>query len=62
MKDIVLKGVSPEQLLSPEPLERLLAEKTLSYNAGILYAVTALRSAKGRRVRSNQRTKSQNRK
>jgi len=41
MKTIVLRGVSPQQLLSPEPLERLFAEKTLSYNAGILHALQA---------------------
>jgi hypothetical protein len=51
MGTIVLQGVSPEQLFSPEPLERLVAEKTLSYNAGILYGLQAMNArVKDRRV------------
>jgi hypothetical protein len=62
MRTIVLQGVSPEQLFSPEPLERLLAEKTLSYNAGILHGLqVALYSGKGRPARSNRERKSHRR-
>jgi hypothetical protein len=45
MRTLVLECVSPEQLASPEPLVRLFAEKTLSYNAGILHALQAVLSS-----------------
>jgi hypothetical protein len=44
MELITLKGVSNDDLISPEPLIRLQAEKTLSYNAGILYVLGKLPS------------------
>jgi hypothetical protein len=44
MLPIVLKTVSPEELASSDFSVRLRAEKTMSYNAGILYALEVIRT------------------